>query len=154
MTLTPTFSSSSSLKSPITPTASFQWCLSDLACSRAKSGTRSSQEQSSLQCTENIPFLSTCISCTSSCSSRLALQKTLLFLWFIWAARNGHLVAVLWLVLAGGWPAGGWVPSAFCWASSLTFLASEMGTEKGKHSSLIISIHWLQFFDLLLLQLI
>lgn len=89
-----------------------------------------------------IPFLTVCISCTSSWSSRLALQKTLLFPSFIWAAKNGHLVTVAWVALwlaGGGWLAGSWeLLLLICGVTSGELLASwieQKGTQgETRHS--------------------
>lgn len=92
-----------------------------------------------------IPFLTVCISCTSSWSSRLALQKTLLFPSFIWAAKNGHFVTVGWIALwlaGGGWLAGSWELLLFCGVTSGEFLASWI-EEKGIQE--ITSIHFDSF---------
>lgn len=90
---------------------------------------------------EFIPFLTVCISCTSSWSSRLALQKTLLFLSFIWAAKNGHLVTVTWLALwlaEGGWLTGSWDLLLSSWVTFGEILASGKNKNK-KRKTLHIS---------------
>lgn len=91
-----------------------------------------------------LPFLTACISCTSSWSSRLALRKTLLPFWLIWAARKGHLLAVPWLVARDGCPDGScvpsgvcWDPSAACWTSALAVLSSGGWNGKTEASDLV-----------------
>lgn len=108
---------------------------------------RKSQRASSFFQTVHViclPSLTACISCTSSWSSRLALRKTLLPPWLIWAARKGHLLAVLWLEAGEGWPVGScvpsgvrWEPSGACWTSALAVLSSEGGNGKTEASHLV-----------------